>query len=135
MNVGLTAVIGTALLVIWVAFLYEGREEMRRYERVSHDFLFKWNVLPLLVALELFTTQNLLVLGVGALLFFLCWPIAKFALVTAPVLTGWHVGTEWFSRMYAQQDHQVFMGAVLVAGVMTIVSQAIVAAIRRPPAH
>lgn len=135
MSVTLSGVIGGALLILWVAFLHEGREEMRRFERVSYDFLFKWNVLPLMLALELFTTHNLAILALGAMAFFLCWPIAKFALAATPIITGWHVGTEWFSRLYAQQDQRVLMGAVLMAGVMTIVSQTIVAAMRRPPAH
>ncbi|MCE9615506.1 MAG: hypothetical protein K8T26_14640 [Lentisphaerae bacterium] len=135
MQTGLAAGIGVALIAIWVAFLFEGREEMRRSERLSYDFVFKWNILPLLVALELFTTHSLAVLGVGAMAFVLCWPIAKYSLAAMPVITGWHVGTQWFSKIYAQSDQRVFMGAVIVAITMTLVCQAIVAAMRRPPAH
>lgn len=135
MHTGLAAGIGVALIAIWVAFLFEGREEMRRHERLSYEYMFKWNVLPLLVALELFTTQSLVVLAIGAMAFFLCWPFAKYSLAALPILTGWHVGTAWFSKFYAQSDHRVMMGAVVVAIVMTLVCQSIVVAMRRPPAH
>lgn len=135
MNPTLAISIGLGLLVLWVAFLFEGREEMRRCERLSYDFVFKWNILPLMVALEVFTTHSLAVLGLGAMAFFLCWPIARYSLAAAPVITGWHVGTEWFSRIYSQSDHRVWVGAVTVAVAMTLISQFIVVVMRRPPAH
>jgi len=135
MNPALTAAISILLMVLWVVFLFEGRREMCRSERLSYDFMFKWNVLPLMLALELATTQNVLVLLLGALAFVLFWPIAKFAVIAVPVITGWHVGMQWFSKLYMQADPRSFIGALMVAIAMTLMVQVILALLRRPPAH
>lgn len=135
MNPALTAAIPVILMVLWVVFLFESRREMCRSERLSYDYLFKWNVLPLMIAMELLTTHNLMVLGLGALAFVLCWPIAKFAVLAAPLITGWHVGAEWFSKVYTQADHRVCLGALTVALVMTLMIQVVIAVLRRPPRH
>ena len=128
-------IIAIVLMALWVGFLYEGRDEMRRTERLSYDFVLKWNVLPLLVALELVTTQSLIPLGVGAMAFFLLWPIAKLALAALPILIGLHVGTEWFSKFHAYSEQSVLIGSIVVAIVLTLVSQTIAVAMRRPPAY
>jgi len=128
-------VIAAVLLMLWVAFLFEGRREMYRTERLSYDFIFKWNVLPLLVALELLTTSSLLVLVLGGLAFVLCWPIAKFAITVAPLLTGWHVGMQWFSTCYPPTDPRLSLSAVMVALALVVFTQTIVVALRRPPLH
>ena len=128
----LSWVIAVLLMAMWVGFLYEGREEMRRSERLSYDFVLKWNVLPLLVALELVTTHNPVVLGVGAMAFFLLWPIAKASLAALPALTGLHVGTAWFSKLPMHSEQSVLIGAIAVAIALTLISQIIAAAMRRP---
>jgi hypothetical protein len=127
--------IGGLIAAIWVAFLFEGRTEMRRYERLSDDFLFRWNILPLMVALDLIFTQDIAVLGIGLLAFFLCWPIARLALMLVPVLAGWHIGSLWFAGLYSPNDSRVVVGAVLMALALAMVSQCIVVVMRRPPAH
>lgn len=135
MSATLSAIIAGFLMIIWVAFLFEGRREMSRCERLSYDYVFKWNVLPLMIAMELLVTHNMFVLGIGALAFVLCWPIAKFAVAAAPVITGWHVGSQWFSKLYVNPDQRVVLGALIGALAMTILVQSIVAAMKRPPAN
>ena len=131
----LATVFGIVLLGLWVVLLFESRHEMNRRERLSPAFLFQWNVLPLIVALELLATRSMAVLAIGVLLFFVCWPFAKFLLTAAPLVTGWHVGLQWCSSPQSNTQQQAFVGAIVVAIVVTFLSQAIVAAIRRPPRH
>lgn len=128
-------ILGVALIGLWVAFLFESRNEMNRNEYLSTAFVFQWNVLPFIVALELLATHNLMVLAVGLLVFFICWPFAKFLILIAPVASGWHVGLKWCSKLFANSETQVLLGALVVAIAVTLVCQAVVAAVRIPPRH
>ena len=131
----LATVFGIVLLVLWVVFLFETRQEMNRRERLSAAFLFQWNVLPFIVALELLATRSMAVLAVGILLFFICWPFAKFLLTAAPLVAGWHVGLQWCSSPKTNSSQQAIVGAIAVAIVVTFICQANVVAMRRPPRH
>ncbi|MDA0989514.1 MAG: hypothetical protein O3A51_02030 [Verrucomicrobia bacterium] len=133
MGTTLAVALGIALIGLWIAFLFESRNEMNRHEYLSPSFIFQWNILPLVVALELIATHNLAVLALGLLVFFLCWPFAKILMIVVPTLAGWHVGMQWSSRLFQHSEQQAMLGALIVAIVVTIVCHGAVAAVRVKP--
>lgn len=123
------------VLGLWVAFFFESRNEMNRQEYLTPAFVFQWNVLPLMVALELLATQHLIVLALGVIVFFLSWPVARFLTLAAPVLVGWHVGITWFEHLRATRDDHVLLGGLIVAIVLALICQGVVAAVSARPRH
>jgi hypothetical protein len=135
MQATLATIFGIILMALWIVFLFETRNEMNRRERLPLSHYFQWNVLPFILALELFATRSMAVLAVGVLVFFLCWPFAKFLMMAVPLGAGWHLGLRWCSDVPGNSQQQSLVGAIAVAIVVTFVCQAIVAAMRRPPSH
>ncbi len=131
----MTTMVGILLLVLWIAYLFEGRKEMNRRERLSQAYIFQWNILPLIVALEILVTGNIITLAVGLFLFFVAWPFAKFCLATLPFATGWHLGVSWFSEISALQAIQTYTAAVLCAVLLTLFCQTVYVVMLSPPRH
>jgi len=127
-------VIGFILMVLWVAYLFEGRRIMNERERLPSAFILQWNILPLLVAIELFATRNPVVAVAGLLFFFLCWPFARMLMLIVPFVIGWHVGVEIFGGGALTTAHAAFAGLV-VAVVLTCCSMLIHASMTLRPRH
>ena len=125
-------ILSIALICIWVAYLFEGRNEMNRRERLSEAFVFQWNVLPLIVALELLVTGKVLVLIVGFILFFVAWPFAKFLIALLPFAVGMHLGVEW-STLMTMNTIQMYTVGFFSAIALSILCQFVYVAMLSPP--
>ncbi len=129
----MATILGIVLMFIWIAYLFEGRNEMNRRERLSQAFVFQWNVLPLITSLELLVTGNLFILVVGMVLFFVAWPFAKVLIGVLPFVVGWHLGMAWFSGLMGMETLQVYIAAVFSAVGLTILCQFVYIAMLSPP--
>ncbi len=91
-----------------------------------HATVFQFNVLPLIVAIGLFLSGNLLHLVLGAVAWILAIRFSTFFMFVFPLVTGWVYGGIIFSRFYPESTAWYCGGAALGALTMFIVCSVVV---------
>lgn len=92
-----------------------------------HATVFQFNILPLIVAIGLFLSGNLLHLVLGAIAWILAIRFSTFFLFVFPLVTGWVYGGIIVSRFHPKSTAWYYTGSALGVLAMFIVCSVVVA--------
>jgi uncharacterized membrane protein len=122
-------IIGGLLVLFWLVHIPIGRRTARAHGGLMYATVFQFNVLPLIVAIGLFLSGNLLHLIVGAVTWILAIRFSTFFMFVYPLVTGWVYGGIILSRYHTDSAVWYYSGAALGALTMFVVCSIVVAII------
>ena len=120
-------IIAGLLILFWLVHLPIGRRTAHAQGGLMYATVFQFNVLPLIVAIGLFLSGNLLHLVLGAVAWVLAMRFSTFFMFVFPLVTGWVYGAIILSRLYPESTAWYYGGAVLGVLTMFIVCTIVVA--------